>query len=97
MIRKSILKLMFYTVIFVIIFTAIIALQFKIQSTSKDYCVENSDCVASTCCHPGACVNKNYAPNCAGVFCTMECRPGTMDCDQGYCACINNKCKAIIK
>jgi hypothetical protein len=51
---------MFYSIIFVIIFTAIIALQFKIKSTYKDYCVENLDCVASTCCHPNACVNKNY-------------------------------------
>jgi len=62
-------------------------------SSDKDFCTLNSDCVPSTCCHPDKCVNKNYQPDCKGIFCTMECRPNTMDCDQGKCVCIDNTCQ----
>lgn len=71
--------------------------QFKGKLVSETYCLQDPDCVPATCCHPDACVNKNYAPNCTGVVCSLECKPRTMDCAQGYCACINNKCKAIIE
>lgn len=56
-------------------------------------CQTNTDCVPATCCHPDACVNKNYQPDCKGIFCTMECRPNTMDCDQGKCVCVENTCQ----
>ncbi len=59
-------------------------------------CVINDDCVAATCCHADSCVAKEKAPNCEGVFCSMECRPYTMDCEQGRCVCENNKCAAKI-
>lgn len=48
---------------------------------------EDDQCVPATCCHPTQCVRKQFAPNCTGVVCTLECRPGTMDCGQGYCEC----------
>ncbi len=60
------------------------------------YCEVDEDCVPEQCCHPSSCINRAYAPNCKGVICSMECRPGTMDCGQGYCACIKNKCQAVI-
>ena len=63
----------------------------------EKYCLSDEDCVPAQCCHPTDCVNKAYRPNCKGIICTMECRPGTMDCGQGYCACVENECKAIIK
>ena len=61
------------------------------------YCNEDSDCVPATCCHPSSCININFRPNCEGLMCSMECAPGTMDCGQGHCGCINNKCTAIIE
>ena len=59
-------------------------------------CIANADCVPATCCHAAECVSKAKAPNCEGIFCSMECRPYTMDCGQGRCACENNKCIAKI-
>ena len=59
-------------------------------------CQTNKDCVPAACCHPSACIPKEKAPNCTGIFCSMECRPHTMDCGAGYCACKDNKCTAVI-
>ena len=55
-------------------------------------CVSDADCVPAQCCHPTYCVSKAREPNCAGVACTMECAPGTLDCGQGSCACIGGVC-----
>ena len=60
-------------------------------------CVQNSDCVPSQCCHPTSCVPRDQAPDCTDVMCTMHCAPGTMDCGQGYCACIDGTCIAVIE
>ena len=57
------------------------------------YCQTDNDCVPATCCHPDACINKNYQPDCKGIVCTMDCRPGTMDCGQGKCVCVDNTCQ----
>ena len=59
-------------------------------------CNDDSDCVPANCCHPQACVIKSEAPNCEGIFCTTECVPNTLDCNQGKCICENNKCEASI-
>lgn len=58
-------------------------------------CQKDEDCVPAQCCHPDSCINIDYRPNCEGIFCTMECRPGTMDCGQGRCACIDNTCQVV--
>jgi len=58
-------------------------------------CVTDNDCVPSSCCHPSSCVSINNKPNCEGIFCTQECAPGTLDCNQGYCGCISGKCSAV--
>lgn len=60
-------------------------------------CVIDEDCVPATCCHPTECVPKLDAPDCSGIYCTMSCEPGTLDCGQGSCGCINNKCTAVMK
>ena len=52
-------------------------------------------CVPATCCHPTQCVPESQAPNCSDIFCTQECQPGTMDCGQGYCGVVDNKCAVI--
>ncbi|MEM0465770.1 MAG: hypothetical protein QXW97_03665 [Candidatus Pacearchaeota archaeon] len=63
----------------------------KKESLNEFECLSDSDCVASECCHAKSCVNKNFRPNCSNVVCTMDCS-GPLDCGQGYCVCINNKC-----
>ena len=55
-------------------------------------CMVDSDCVAATCCHADSCVAKENALDCEGSYCSMECKPYTMDCGQGSCVCENNKC-----
>jgi putative hemolysin len=59
---------------------------------AEDFCAEDTDCVPASCCHPTSCVNKNSAPNCSRLMCTMSCELGTLDCGQGSCVCQNNKC-----
>ncbi len=59
-------------------------------------CMVNEDCVAATCCHADSCAAKENAPNCEDILCSMECRPYTMDCEQGRCVCRNHKCAAEI-
>lgn len=56
-------------------------------------CMADADCVPASCCHATSCVPKSKAPTCEGVFCTQECRPGTIDCGGG-CACEQNRCVA---
>jgi putative hemolysin len=59
----------------------------------KTTCQSDNDCVPEFCCHSSTCVSMKYKPNCTGIFCTQECMPGTMDCNQGHCVCVNNSCK----
>jgi hypothetical protein len=56
-------------------------------------CRVDADCVPATCCHATACTPRRAAPDCAGVACTMECRPGTLDCGGG-CECRQDRCVA---
>jgi len=56
-------------------------------------CSSDSECVPAQCCHPTSCVPISQAPNCEGIACTMECAPGTMDCGQGSCVCVDRKCQ----
>ena len=53
-------------------------------------CNSDSECVADGCCHSSSFVNSNYKPNCEGYVCTLSCEPGTMDCGQGSCKCIES-------
>lgn len=59
-------------------------------------CSVDEDCVPAECCHPTDVVNKNYAPDCAGIFCTMDCQGGTLDCQQGEIKCLQGECQAVI-
>lgn len=52
-------------------------------------------CVPAQCCHAHSCVLKNSAPDCSDVFCTMECRDGTMDCGAGHCDFVDGKCGVV--
>lgn len=57
-------------------------------------CMKNEDCVPASCCHASECVPLIKAPDCKDTFCTTECVPGTLDCGQGRCVCIEGKCTA---
>lgn len=59
-------------------------------------CRRDADCVPASCCHPASCVPRSQRPDCSGVLCTNECRPGTLDCGQGHCECQAGSCAAII-
>lgn len=58
-------------------------------------CSSDEDCVPDSCCHPKSCVSNIEAPVCKGIACTMNCEPATLDCGQGSCNCVNNKCEAV--
>ncbi len=58
---------------------------------STQYCDTGSDCVPAQCCHPSACINKDYAPDCSAVSCTASCE-GPLDCGAGSCGCVNGVC-----
>ena len=64
---------------------------------SEKFCSVDSDCVAASCCHATDAVNKEYAPDCSGEMCTMNCAPETLDCGQGEIKCINSECQVILK
>ncbi len=59
-------------------------------------CMQDSDCVANACCHAKDAVNKQHAPDCKSVMCTMSCEPGTLDCAQGKVLCGQGECRAVI-
>jgi hypothetical protein len=62
-------------------------------SIGPDPCTRDEDCVPEGCCHAKACVARGRAPDCSAVMCTMECRPGTLDCG-GRCLCQEGRCAA---
>jgi len=59
-------------------------------------CSQIKECVPASCCHPTGCVLIEDKPDCKGMICTMECKPGTLDCGQGHCEYINGKCEAVL-
>ena len=65
----------------------------KPPSYASGFCNADEDCVPSACCHATGCVSKDQAPKCDDIFCTMECREGTLDCG-GRCVCEDNRCVA---
>jgi len=66
----------------------------QLEKTNVE-CESGDDCVPSSCCHSDSCVPKSKVPNCDEIFCTAVCEPGTLDCGQGSCRCINKKCEAV--
>ena len=75
----------------------IILVAFTYSPADNKECSSDADCVPAQCCHAAACVPESQAPHCKGVFCTMECEPGTMDCGQGHCGCVNGRCLAVFE
>ncbi|MDP3881813.1 MAG: hypothetical protein Q8Q31_02955 [Nanoarchaeota archaeon] len=63
---------------------------------SEGSCSSSSDCIPASCCHATSCTNKEKAPICDKILCTQQCVPGTLDCGQASCECIDNKCEVVI-
>jgi len=59
-------------------------------------CQVDADCVKDACCHASGAVNKDYAPDCADVLCTLSCEANTLDCGQGKISCVKGECTAVI-
>ncbi len=55
-------------------------------------CRTDADCAPAACCHPAACVAVASMPRCAGIMCTGQCAPGTLDCGQAHCVCLGGRC-----
>ncbi len=62
----------------------------------KTTCTKDEECVPDSCCHAKSCAIRNSAPSCQGVVCSQECEPGTLDCGQGSCRCVNGLCEVLI-
>jgi hypothetical protein len=60
-------------------------------------CHRDVECVPARCCHPASCVHRSLHPTCRGISCSLECRPGTLDCGQGHCGCRAGSCVAIFQ
>ena len=55
---------------------------------SADPCEKDEDCAPVAECHPARCVDVAHAGSAPpGMVCTMECRPGTVDCGYNHCGC----------
>ena len=58
-------------------------------------CQCTTECVPAECCHPSTCTTKENAPDCEGIYCSMNCEPNTLDCGQGACKCVKGECSAV--
>lgn len=87
--------------VFVILVIGIAFADIKIESDDKNKdvkeCSVNEDCVPEICCHATSCVAKEKQPNCEGIACTLNCEPETLDCGQGSCECVDNKCEVKLE
>ena len=63
---------------------------------AEKVCEVDSDCIAAQCCHATDAVNKDNAPDCRGLLCTMNCEPDTLDCGQGEIKCVSGSCEAVL-
>jgi len=55
---------------------------------SADACDQDADCAPVAQCHPDKCVRAAHAGSLPpDTFCTMECRPRTVDCGYNHCGC----------
>ena len=63
---------------------------------AEKFCNADTDCTRATCCHVKEAINIEFAPDCDGQMCTMECVPGTIDCGQGEIKCVSGECKVVL-
>lgn len=63
----------------------------KEPELNEKSCKSDSDCVPATCCHATDVVNKEFAPDCSDIMCTMSCET-VLDCGQGKPVCNAGMC-----
>ncbi len=80
-----------------VLFLGFIFLLSSCAIEAEKQCTVDADCVPAQCCHATDAVNKQSAPDCRNVLCTLQCEPGTLDCGQGEVKCRQNKCAVEIK
>ncbi|MFN2375883.1 MAG: PrsW family intramembrane metalloprotease [Candidatus Binatia bacterium] len=85
--------LSFLAVAFVLFLAMRIAQPLATQVPLSESCWFDFECVKNSCCHAEACAHRLAAPWCRSSYCTMDCRPGTLDCG-GRCACREGRCTA---
>ncbi|MDD5627977.1 MAG: hypothetical protein PHU21_02855 [Elusimicrobia bacterium] len=73
----------------------------RIPAPAKlEQCKSTADCAPDACCHPKGCV-ASANPGlysyllCSNLACSGVCMPGTLDCGQASCQCIEGKCSAL--
>lgn len=91
----TIVVIIVLAILFYVYFSSSVAKKPEVQNP-ETICVVDLDCVPAQCCHPGAAVNKNFAPNCTDLGCTAVCVPNTLDCGYGKIKCIQNKCGVML-
>lgn len=97
---QMIIVLVILLIIAIGIFIFVYLLAPKINTNGKssnNFCSSDIECVPTSCCHATSCVPLKNKPDCSGIFCTASCEPGTLDCGQGSCKCINKKCEAVFE
>lgn len=67
----------------------------KGEISEELYCETASDCVPKEACHASSCVVLGFEENKEGILCSQSCEPGTFDCGQGSCGCVDNKCQGV--
>ena len=60
----------------------------------EDLCIQDSDCVPSSSCHPTECIIKERFVDPGMQICTAVCS-GPLDCGAGSCGCVSNKCEVV--
>jgi hypothetical protein len=58
--------------------------------------MRDDDCVMAICCHLTDVVNKEFAPECEDMICTMSCET-VLDCGQGKPVCDDGVCNIKVK
>ena len=92
---KNVYNWKLLVIILGILFSLVIYLDYKKDiSYSIKECVQNTDCAPKCGCHPDSCVSIEKKDNCEKMFCSQDCS-GPLDCNAGYCGCVNNKCQVV--
>ena len=82
-------KVVYFAIILILVPFFYFLLNLFSEKELTETCVEDKDCVPSSCCHAESCVNIDNFKNCSGIYCTQECS-GPLDC-----RCVQEKCQVI--
>ncbi|HLC90478.1 MAG TPA: hypothetical protein VJI15_01805 [Candidatus Nanoarchaeia archaeon] len=76
--------------------TVLSSCSFEQKIPLEKQCAIDKDCVPAGCCHAKDALNTDFAPDCEGAICTLNCEPNTLDCGQGEIRCVEGECQALI-